>query len=95
MNRKADTIKRLAATILLGLLVFVGWAVLLVPFPPRWSVTAVNVAGVVVCAFLAFQTYRVLRSSLSWLVAFLSTVILWLVLAVYVRPLLLFLLGIA
>ena len=95
MNRKADTIKKLAATILLGLLVFVVWAVLLVPFPPRLPVMAVNVAGVVACAFLAFQTYRVLRSAMSWFVAFLSTVILWLVLAVYVRPLLLFLLGIA
>lgn len=95
MNRKNDTIKRLAATVLLGLLTFVGWAALLAPFPPVWSVTAVNTAGVVVCAFLAFQTYRVLRSAMSWFVAFLSTVILWLVLAVYVRPLLLFLLGIA
>jgi len=95
MNRKADTIMRLAATILPGLFAFVVWGALLVPFPPRWPVTAVNAAGVMVCAFLAFQTYRVLRSAMSWFVAFLSTVILWLVLAIYVRPFLLFLLGIA
>ena len=95
MNTKRDTIKRLAATILLGLLAFVGWAVLLAPFPPRWPATVVNAAGVVVCAFLAFQTYRALRSAMSWLIAFLSTAILWIVLAIYVRPFLLFLLGIA
>ncbi len=95
MNTRRDTVKRLAATILLGLLTFVVWAVLLVPFPPRWPVTAVNAAGIVVCAFLAFRTYRVLRSAMSWFVAFLSTAILWLVLAICVRPFLLFLLGIA
>ena len=95
MNRTGGTIKILAATILLGLFAFVGWAALLVPFPPRWPVTAVNAAGLVVCALLAFQTYRILRSAMSCFVAFLSTVILWLVLAMYVRPFLLFLLGIA